>query len=138
MGRRKREKAPLVTADVYRAMVKVTGADVVARPKLSEATAVKGWAPRAKVKAPLLKEYGAAVKVRSNVAPSKNRTFVTVPLVLVAVAPMLMVSVLPKTELLGGLVMVTLGGLLPELTVIFTTLEVVERLPLSVATAVSA
>jgi hypothetical protein len=46
-------------------------------------------------------------------------------------------SVLPKTELSGGLVMVTLGGELAALTITLTTAEVVDSPPLSVATAVS-
>ena len=41
-----------------------------------------------------------------------------------------------KTAPSTGLVMVTLGGVFPALTVTFTTLDVVERPRLSVATAV--
>ena len=48
------------------------------------------------------------------------------------------VSVLPKTELSAGLVMATVGGTFAALTEMFTMADVVERPPLSEATAVSA
>ena len=104
------------------------------------ATAVKVFVPSAKLPAiPVaLKAYGPVEKLRSSTAPLKNCTFVTVPTSLVTEAPMRTLSVLPKTELSAGLVIVTLGGTFAELTVTFTTADVVESPRLSVATAVSA
>src|ERR1035438_7775687 len=135
---RKREKAPLVTSGVYLAMVMCTGAEVPVTPRLSEATAVTVCKPSAKPNAPIETLYGLVVRLPSDTSPSKNWTFVTLPSGSLADAPMVMVSVLPKLKLSGGLVMVTLGGMLATLTVTLTTVDVVERPALSVATAVSA
>ena len=109
-------------------------------PRLSVATAVKVFVPSAKLPASAVPEklYGAVVKLRSNTAPLKSWTFVTVPSESLAEVWTVMVSVLPKAALSAGLVMVTLGGMFAALTVTFTTAEVVERPRLSVATAVSA
>src|ERR1039457_2443170 len=110
---RKREKAPLVTSGVYLAMVMCTGAEVPVTPRLSEATAVTVCKPNA----PIETLYGLVVRLPSDTSPSKNWTFVTLPSGSLADAPMVMVSVLPKLKLSGGLVMVTLGGMLATLTV---------------------
>src|SRR5258705_8707445 len=134
MGTRKREKAPLVTSGVYVAMVRWTGAEVAAAPKLSEATAVRVCKPRAKVKGPVEKRYGLVETLRSKTAPSKNDTLVTEPFVSVTSASTVTLSVLPKTELSGGLVMVTLSVGFVTLTAIFTTPDLAERPPLSAAT----
>src|SRR5512142_3318261 len=123
-GSRKREIAPLVTCGVYRATVRCTGAEVAAAPRLSVATAVSVCKPSAKVNGAVEKRYGLAETLRSNTARSKNWTFVTVPTPLVTEAPMVTLSVLPKTELSGGLVRVTLGGVFATLAVTFTTLDV--------------
>src|SRR5664279_3998507 len=138
MGSRKREKAPLVSSGRYLATVMCTGAEVAAAPRSSDATAVIICQPSAKPNAPIETLYGLVERLPSDTSPSKNWTFVTVPSVSLADAPMVMVSVLPKTELSGGLVIVTLGGVFPPLTVTFTTLDVEERPRLSVTTAVSA
>src|ERR1041385_8405146 len=135
---RKRENAPLVTSGVYLAMVKCTGPDVAAAPMSSETTAVSVCKPSAKANWPVVKRYGLLVILRSKTAPSKDATFVILPCVSLASAPIVMLSVLPKTELAGGLVIVTLSAGFVALTKIFTTLDVVERPPLSVATEVSA
>src|ERR1017187_3329942 len=135
---RKREKAPLVTSGVYLATISCTGAEVVVAPRLSESTAVTVCKPSAKPNGPIETVYGLVVRLPSDTSPSKNWTFVTLPSGSLAEAWMVMVSVLPKLELSGGLVMVTLGGTFAALTVTLTTVEVVERPALSVATAVSA
>src|SRR5437773_12435692 len=109
IGTRKTEKAPLVTAGVYLAMVRCTGAEVAVVPALSEATAVRVCRPSAKVKGAVVKRNGLTETLRSKPAPSKNDTLVTAPFVSVTLAPMVKVSVLPKMELSGGLVMVTLS-----------------------------
>src|ERR1035441_5842012 len=127
MGSRKREKAPLVTSGVYLAMVTCMGAEVAVAPRLSEATAVTVCKPSAKPNAPIETVYGLVVRLPSDRSPSKNWTFVTLPSVSLAEAPMVIVSVLPKVELSGGLVMVTLGGTFATLTVTVTTTEVAER-----------
>src|ERR1039458_950149 len=129
---RKREKAPLVTSGVYLAMVTCTVAEVAMAPRLSEATAVTVCKPSAKPNAPIETLYGLVVRLPSDTSPSKNWTFVTLPSGSLAEAWMFMVSVLPKLELSGGLVMVTLGGTFATLTVTLTTVEVVERPALSV------
>src|ERR1051326_8207034 len=138
IGSRKMEKAPLVTSGVYLAMVRCTGAEVAAMPMLSDATAVRVCRPSAKVKGPVVKRKGLAGILRSNVPPSKNDMFVTVPSVSVTSAPMVMLSVFPKAAWSGGFVMVTLSVGFVAPTDIFTMLDVAERPPLSVATAVSA
>src|ERR1039458_2315572 len=112
---RNREKAPLVTAGVYLATVTCTGAEVVVAPRLSEATAVTVCKPSAKPNGPIETIYGLLARLPSDTLPSKNWTFVTVPSESLAEAPMVMVSVLPKEELSGGLVMVTLGGMFATL-----------------------
>src|ERR1035441_1362462 len=84
------------------------------------------------------KLYGPVEKLRSNTAPLKSWTFVTLPSVSLAETWTVTVSVLPKVALSGGLVMATLGGTFAAPTVTFTTVDVVERPALSVATAVSA
>src|SRR5512140_3696111 len=134
MGCRKMAMSPFVIAGRYLATVKCTGAEVVLAPRLSEATAVSVCKPSAKVNGAVEKLYGLAETLRSNTAPSKNWTFVTLPSVSLAEAPMVTLSVLPKTELSGGLVIDTLGGTFTAPTVTLTTLDVVERPRLSVAT----
>ena len=101
MGSRKTEKAPLVTAGVYLATVRRTGAEVAAAPKLSNATAVRVCRPRVKVKGGVEKRNGLTETLRSKTAPLKNETLVTVPCVSVTSAPRVTLSVLPKTELSG-------------------------------------
>ena len=73
-----------------------------------------------------------------NVLPSKNDTFVTLPSESLAVAIMGTFAGAVKDAPLVGDVMATVGGTSAALTVTFTTVDVVERPPLSVATAVSA
>src|SRR5512137_2488773 len=123
-GNRKRERAPFVTWGVYLAMVRWTGAEVAAAPTLSRATAVRVCKPRLKVKGAVVKRKGLAETLRSRTAPLKNETLVTAPTVSVTSAPIVMLSVLPKTELSAGLVMVTLSVEFVTLTAILTTLEV--------------
>ena len=80
---------------------------------MSVATAVKVFVPSAKLPAiaVAVKVYGPApAKVRSNTVPLKNWTFVTLPSASLADATIFTLSVLPKTESSGGLVIVTLGG----------------------------
>ena len=76
------------------------------------ATAVSVFVPSAKLPAiaVAVKLYGAVEKLRSNTAPLKSWTFVTLPSESLAEARTVTVSVLPKTALSAGLVMVTLGG----------------------------
>src|SRR5262249_14849561 len=121
-GKRKTENGPLVTAGVYAAIVRCTGADVAEAPALSRATAVSVCNPSANVNGDVVKRNGLALTLRNKTAPSKNDTLVTVPPVSVTSAPMTYVSVLPKTELFGGLVMVTLNVVF-ALKDIFTTLD---------------
>src|SRR3954469_24264493 len=126
--------SPLVIAGRYLAMVTWTGPEVDRAPRLSEATAVSVCKPTASVAVAL---YGLVESMPSETAPSKNWTLATVPSVSVAEARMVRARELLKVELSTGLVMVTLGGVFGTLTVTFTTLDVVERPELSVATAVS-
>ena len=73
----------------------------------------------------------------SNVTPSKNDTFVTLPSESFAVAVMGTFAGAVKEAPLVGEVMATVGGTFAALTVTFTTLDMVDRPRLSVATAVS-
>ena len=77
------------------------------------------------------------VRPRS-VTPSKSARFVTVPSESLAVAMMGTLAGEVKDAPFVGEVMATVGGTFAALTVTFTTVDVVERPPLSVATAVSA
>src|SRR6185437_4976449 len=96
---------PLVMAGKYRAVVKFTGADVTLSPASLNATAVNVWAPIESVAEML---YGLLMSLPTAFVPSKNCTFVTVPLVGTAVACISVAAELGSTALLVGLVTVTL------------------------------
>src|SRR5205814_403036 len=68
--------SPFVMAGRYLAVVMWTGAEVVAAPRLSLATAVSVCTPGARV---ALRLYGRVESLPNNTRPSKNRTFVTLP-----------------------------------------------------------
>src|SRR3954469_10263170 len=103
---------PVGTGGRYLEITTRTGAEVALTPRLSVATATRVLVPRAKLPemAVALKLNCGAVKVRSNTFPLKTWTLVTVPSESTAEVRMATESVLPKTELSAGLVMVTLGG----------------------------
>src|SRR5690242_3369302 len=69
---------------VVSVIVTLTGAEVAVAPRLLVATAVNEYAPG--TAALHASEYGEVVSSPIFVAPAKNWTFVTLPLVLAAVA----------------------------------------------------
>src|SRR3954470_286661 len=110
----------------YREITTWTGAEVALEPRLSVATAMSVLVPRARLPemAVALKLKGAVVKVRSRTFPLKTWTLVTLPSESVAEVRMATESVFPKTALLGGLVMLTLGGeLAPGVTVMLACMN---------------
>src|SRR6185503_10396021 len=131
-GIRKSAMLPFVMGGRYPAMVTWMGADVVVAPRLSEATAVNVCTPKSSLTVTL---NGLVASLPNDTAPSKNWTLVTVPSVSLAEARMVRFADALNVALSTGLVMVTLGGMFPELTVTLTTAEVGERPRLSVATA---
>ena len=81
-----------------------------------------------------LKLNGGVVSVFSRVLPWKNSTLLMVPSESLALASMVMLAGAVNTALFAGFAILTVGAAF-EMTVI--ALEVVTRLPLSVALAVS-
>jgi hypothetical protein len=82
---------------------------VAINPVLSAAMAVNLCVPKTNANPATPKLYGATVKLRSKFVPSNNCTFVTDPVVVLAVVVMVKLSVLPNAALLVGLVIMTVG-----------------------------
>src|SRR5690606_15059823 len=111
-----------------------TGADVVTLPWLSVALTVSTYFPSGTLLQ--TKEYGAVTSSPNFLSSAKNSTFFTEPFASVALAEIVKEEPAKIFELLDGDVIdVTGGELVP--TVMFTTLDAVDRLVLSVALAVS-
>ena len=108
---------------------------MVTAPALSVAFTVSWWSPEGAFFQRY--EYGAVVSSPSFVAPRKNSTLWTVPSVSVAVASMVMVGCQANVASLAGEVMLAVGGLFAEMTVIVLAALVVVAPRLSVARAVS-
>src|SRR5579862_9870591 len=90
--------------------VTVTAVDVVVAPRLSVATAVSVWLPP--VAGVQLTLYGLVVSVPSDVAPSKNWTWVTVPSESAAFADTVTAWPDGSEAPFNGEVMFTVGGVL--------------------------
>src|SRR5438067_1643234 len=112
-----------------------TGLLVVTAPALSVARAVRTWLPGGTFFH--VNEYGTLVSWPSTVVPSRNSTFVTLPSGSLAVALTVIVGFHANVAPFAGDVMLAVGGMFPELTVIVDFALVVTPPRSSVARAVS-
>ena len=121
------------------ATVTVRGADTLDAPPLSVARAVSAYVPAGTLLH--VNAYGDVVSVPTSAPPAKNSTFVTEPLVSVAVAARLIVAGAAYVAPDAGAESATVGGGLVLVSVIVIGVEVAVELVagavLSVAFAVS-
>src|SRR6266850_4262761 len=94
------------------ATVTPTGAEVVALPAASRATAVRICGPSERVVESQLTVYGAAVSSAPRTAPSRRNWTPATPTLSVALA---VTATVPATEPAAGAVMATVGGVVSRI-----------------------